>query len=227
MAASTRTRLLDQLPAIYRSGGPDDDLPALLRVFEELLFTGHEDAQVVLPGIERQLLAVPSLFAPLGLDDKAQGRSREAGPRTPERFVPWLAAWLAFAPHPLFEPERLRRIVAGIVPLHGRRGTRSYLEQLLRLCFEEIANVHVDEQDQTGLRVGRSKLGLDSLLAEERPFWFSVDIDVRGDGTAQAWSTGAMRFEQRVRAIIDFAKPAHTAYELRLHGGGADAVGPG
>lgn len=224
MAARAPTRLLDHLPAIYRSGDPGDDLPALLRVFEEFFFVGHRQAHIQVHGIERQLDAVPALFAPLGLDDDAHGPSHDAERRTPERFVPWLATWLSFAPHHLFEPERLRHIVAGIVPLYGKRGTRAYLEELLKLCFDEIAAVHVDEQAEAGLRIGSSTLGVDSLLAEERPFWFSVDIHLSRDGMAPAASTGAMRLEQRVRAIIDFAKPAHTAYELRVRRANADAA---
>jgi phage tail-like protein len=217
MNARPGNRLLALLPAIYRSDDAGDDLLPLLRVFEEFLFDGHVDAQIRTDGIERRLKAVPTLFAPHGLDgDNAGAQESEEG-RTPERFLPWLASWLAFTPRDLFEPERLRHVVAGIVPLYGRRGTRVYLEALLTLCFEEIAAVQIDEREQVGLRVGLSRLGVDSLLARERPFWFGVDIELRRDAMAAVRPTAAMRFEQQVRAVIDFAKPAHTAYELRMH----------
>lgn len=195
------TRLLDQLPAIYRGS---DDLRGLLAAFEELLFTGHRDAHTELSGIENELQRVPALFAPLGVAGAGSAR-------TPSRFLPWIASWLAFAPQRLFEPEQLRRVVAGIVPLYGRRGTRAYIEQLLKLCFDEIAAVRVDERDLTGLCLGRSRTGIDSLLAAQRPFWFSVDVQVRAHAAPPA------RLEQRLRAVIDFAKPAHTLYELRMH----------
>lgn len=195
-------RLLAHLPALYRSPEAGDDLRRLLGVFDELLFTGQRDAQV--PGIERELAGLPALFAPLGTEgDETR--------RTPARFLPWIASWLAFVPHGLFEAEALRRIVAGIVPLYGRRGTREYLERLLELCFDEIDAVRVDERDLGGLCLGRSRIGVDTLLAEERPFWFGVEVRMR-----RAPADGAARLEQRLRAVIDFAKPAHTAYELRL-----------
>lgn len=197
----TTTRLIDHLPAIYRGS---EDLRALLSVFDELLFTGHRDAPAQVPGIERELRRLPALFAPLGVGG-------DASPRTPARFLPWLAGWLAFTPHQLFQPEQLRRIVAGIVPLHGRRGTRVYMEQLLELCFDEVAQVRVDERGFSGLCLGRSRIGVDTWLAEEQPFRFSVDVRLRAGAPA------AERLEPRLRAVIEFAKPAHTIYDLRVH----------
>lgn len=223
MPAKPRTRLLDHLPAIYRDEDAGDALPALLQVMEQFFFVGHAEARV--PGIERQLEGVPALFAPFGSDDAAQPHADDADRRTPDRFLPWLATWMSFAPRDLFTAERLRHIVAGIVPLYGMRGTRAYLEALLKLCFEEISDVHIDEHEDVGLRVGIAKLGIDSLLAEKRPFWFSVDIGVDGNGPRSrgrpASAPGDVRFEDRVRAVIEFAKPAHTAYVLRLRPGSA------
>lgn len=198
----TTTQLIDHLPGLYRGS---DDLRALLSVFDELLFSGQPGAQAAMPGIEHELLGLPTLFAPLGSDDEDVSSSR-----TPTRFLPWLASWLAFAPHRVFEPEQLRRIVAGIVPLYGRRGTRAYLEQLLALCFDEVEHVLVGERLE-GLRLGHSRIGVDALLAEERAFWFSVDVQVH------AGTPAAPRLEQRLRAVIEFAKPAHTTYDLRVH----------
>jgi len=200
--ADTASRLIDHLPALYRSPDAGSELPRLLAVLDELLFSGQPDAPNDVPGIERAIDRLPALFAPLG--------EAGSGARTPDRFLPWIASWLAFTPHALFEPDRLRNIVAGIVPLHGRRGTRAYLEALLTLCFdEEIVAVQVDERDLSGLRLGHSRIGVDTLLAPERPFWFGVDV--------QLYHPPPPGIEQRLRAVIEFGKPAHTAYELRLH----------
>lgn len=221
MAAELPSRLLPQLPAIYREEGSDGDLARLLRPFEEMLFWGSGEASQRLPGVEGELGALPALFAPLG------GADANTPPAmTPERFLPWLATWLAFIPHALVEPERLRHVVAGIVPLYGKRGTRVYLERLVMLCFDEVEAVKIDEHENAGLSVGASRLGVDSLLAEDRPFWFRVDVDVRPVATSQGRPAAAARFERRLRAIIDFAKPAHTAYNLRVHTR-ADAVAAG
>jgi phage tail-like protein len=224
---ATSRRLLDLLPAIYREGEAGDgaaasDLPALLAVFDALFFDDRTaNAGARLPGIASRLDALPALFAPLGLEADPADPSDPADPddiaRTPARFLPWLASWLAFTPRELLEPWRLRRVVAGIVPLHGRRGTRAHLEALLALCFEEIAGVRIDERGQAGLRVGSSRLGTDSLLAEEQPFRFGVDVALRPGRAGAPAGAPPARLEQQVRAVIDFAKPAHTVYELRLH----------
>jgi phage tail-like protein len=203
------SRLLPHLPAIYRVDGQDGDLARLLRPFEELLFVapqGHDP----LPGVETALAGLPSLFRPFELGDDAR--------HTPDGFLPWLATWLAFVPHDALDPNGLRRVIAAIVPLYGQRGTRDYLRRILELCFgEQIRALEIDEHEHAGLRVGSSRLGTDSLLAEDRPFWFRVEIDVAlPTPPTQSPAAVAGRFERRLRAVIDFAKPAHTAYNLTV-----------
>lgn len=210
------TRMLDSLPAIYRTGGPSGSLQRLLGVFEEVLFASRtQDA----PGIEQQIETIPSFFSPLG-GPHTHGTDSADGihaTKTPDRFLSWLATWVAFTPHALFTPERLRTIVAGIAPLYGSRGTRSYLEQLLKLCFPEILEVEIDDDPISGFVIGQAKLGEDTLFGDERPFWFRVDIDASGGSFGPKAAESKNEFEQRVRTIIDFGKPAHTEYELRLN----------
>jgi phage tail-like protein len=202
-------RLLDKLPAVFRASDTSGDLRRLLDAFEAVLFGREDPAR---PGMEAAIDAIPRYFSPL----PAVPGSDQA---CPDRFLPWLAQWVAFSPHALFEPPQLRRIVAGIVPLYTRRGTRAYLERLLKLCFDEIEQVTIDEAPGTGLQLGSAKLGVDSLLGAGRPFWFRVDLGLHGGEFA---SGAPEAFEQRVRAIIDFAKPAHTAYELSFRPGGPE-----
>jgi phage tail-like protein len=202
-------RLLNSLPAIFRTTDTSGELQSLLGAFEDILFGAENQG---MPGIEQEIDAVPTYFAPLGKGIEGQGTAR-----TPDRFVSWLAEWVAFTPHALFTPEQLRKIVAGIVPLYGRRGTRMYLEQLIKLCFDEISVVEIDERPDFGMRVGYAKIGIDTLLGIERPFQFRVVIEVRTPQEATRHTqTSKTEFDYRIRAIIDFAKPAHTDYELRL-----------
>lgn len=135
---------------------------------------------------------------------------------TRDAFMPWLAArWVSFAPFAHFEPARLRRIVAGIVPLYARRGTPAYLKALLRLCFEEIADIDLQEHLSGGLRVGQARIGTTTQLGAVRPFTFGLGITLRP--RAEGWHEAALApLGASLRAVIDFAKPAHTCCELHL-----------
>jgi phage tail-like protein len=202
-------RLLDNLPAIYRTSDSTGNLRRLLGVFEEMLF--HSKGQEP-PGIEEQIEAIPGLFSPGG--DEVSGWPHVE--QAPDRFLPWLATWVAFTPHALFTPRQLRTIISRIAPLYGRRGTRTYLEQLLGICFPEISKIMIDDEAALGLVVGQARVGDDTLLGGERPFWFRVVIEAKEHEFQPENGESREGFEQRVREIIDFAKPAHTTYDLRM-----------
>ena len=209
--AEPADRMFESLPAVFRGRDETGDLGRLLAVLGSFFFTGRlTRGEQFLPGLEQRLDEIPALFAPL-----AEPQDELRVWRTPERFLPWLATWLAFTPHELFPRESLRRIVGGIVPLYGRRGTRDYLVRLLELCFgDEVAQIHVDDRPGTGFTIGRSALGVDTLLAVSRPFCFKVVVERHEATTEPPGSEAAEALQHRLRAVIDFAKPAHTVYEL-------------
>jgi phage tail-like protein len=210
--------MLDSLPAIYGNSDTRGHLQRLLGVFEEVLFYNNDPHA---PGIEQQIDSIPNFFSPLGYelvhDLAAQDEVKHEVKRTPERFLPWLATWVAFTPHALFSADQLRVIISGIAPLYSKRGTRDYLEQLLKLCFPEIHAVEIDDNPVPGFIIGQAKLGEDTLFGDERPFWFRVGIDAQRPNTGPNTIEREHEFQQRVRAIIDFAKPAHTNYELHVY----------
>lgn len=197
-------RLLDSLPALFRAADTSGDLHRLLNAFGAILFGGDDPAR---PGIERAIDAIPHLCTPLSPDPA------DSDLQCGDPFLPWLAGWVAFSPHAMFAPAPLRRIVAGIVPLYSRRGTRAYLERLLTLGFDEIAGVAIDEAPAAGLRVGHARIGEDSRLGTDSPFTFHVDVTLVA---GQPLPRTGTPLERRIRAMIDFARPAHTVYRLRF-----------
>lgn len=213
--AVSSTRLLDALPAVWRTpDGPlggeagSADLQSLLSAFETLLLGPSGAAHPV--GYEQRIAALPALLAPQAAADGQAGEPTY-GDTTRAAFLPWLAArWVAFAPWDRIEPHRLARVVAGIVPLYGRRGTRGHLIALLQLCFDEIAELRVHEHDGGGLRVGQARLGSTSVLGGSRAFWFRVELVLAAPAAAR------QALEPQIRAVIDFAKPAHVAYALDI-----------
>jgi len=198
-------RMFSSLPAVFRSRDATGDLKRLLDVLAAFFLTGDH----FWPGLEQRLDDIPALFSPMA----APHDEFRIGP-TPDRFLPWLAAWLSFTPYSLFAPEALRRILTGIVPLYKLRGTRHYLVQLLELCFgDELARIHVDDRPSVGFTIGQSDLGVDTRLAVSRPFFFKVVVE---RPTQAMGADVAEALQHRLRAVIDFAKPAHTIYELEM-----------
>ena len=214
--ADVADRMFAHLPRVFRNRDETGDLARLLEVLQGVLFTGTTLADRHLPGLEQYIEEIPTLFSPLGMQ-------QDGGKvwRTPDRYLHWLAAWLSFTPHTLFPAESLRRIVAGIVPLYGFRGTKDYLVRLLELCFgQEVAHIHVDDRPRVGFTVGGSQLGVDTRLAVSRPFCFRVTIERRSAGADPTALHESEAMIRRLRSVIEFAKPAHTAYELEIRSHG-------
>ena len=217
-------RLIGALPAIYRATDDAGKLRALLAAFERVLLSNVDENA---PAIADEIDAIPSLFAPLGVEPSAQwptanGPARIQNDRraaAPERFLPWLAQWVAFTPYRYFSGDELRRIVAGIVPLYARRGTREYLEKLLALCFGDIGEATIDENPVHGFVIGLARVGVDTVLAVSEPFRFRVEIRLRAREEPGAHES-RRDLEERVRAVVEFARPAHTEYELVLASSG-------
>jgi phage tail-like protein len=201
--------MLGLLPAVFAQND-EGALSKLLDVLGDLFFDGSGSSEEIdsgesFPGLERQMRAIPGLFLPLQ-DDGSDATV------TPDRFLPWLAAWLSFSPHEHLDRKALRRVLANIVPLNGRRGTRYYLERLLDLAFGDLlATVAIDDTPQRGFTIGTSVLGRDTRLARGLSFFFQVTVQVR-EGVA-----ASSELERRLRAVIDYAKPAHTRYELNIN----------
>jgi hypothetical protein len=211
-------RLLALLPAIYAqadrvSSGGSADLQRLLAAFETVLFGPHADDRA--PGFEQRIALLPALLAP--------GAGHAAAPIEPAvraAFAHWLAArWVGFTPHAHFDPATLERIVAGIVPMYGRRGTAGFLVGLLHLAFDEIAHVHVHERAGGGLRLGEAIVGASTRLVRPRDFCFAVRIALH-PRPADRDASPLAALAARVRAVVDFAKPAHTRYDLEIDAGG-------
>lgn len=215
MNTSRAQWMLSLLPAVFAESDAQSDgtLTRLLEVLGAVFFDGNEDphkpnTKVTLPGLERQIRTVPGVFLPHG--DPIDTRPGNVG-HTPNHLLPWLAEWLSFAPHEYLDPPALRRVLANIVPLNGLRGTRGYLERLLELAFAtQLSDIAVDDRPQQGFRIGSSEVGRNTRLASGLPYFFSVTVRLRA-GVSKA------DLRPRLCAVIDYARPAHTSYELIIN----------
>ncbi len=201
--------LLTHLPALYRSER-NPDLHAFLSVLEAVLFEDTPDKTLddlyedlrnkneknkPPPGIEAWITRIPELFSP---------------ERTREDFLPWLAEWVALSHTEQLPNERLRSLLADIVPLYAKRGTRLYLARLLDYFIQDGLEVLIDDQRQPGCQLGYSTLGTESRLEAENPYWFGLKL--RYQKPLSKHRRGSL--EQTVRAVTDLAKPAHTVYDI-------------
>lgn len=206
--------LLQHLPGIYHSS---ETLRSLLAAFEAVLFRSEGSVGPEIEGLETKIAKVPTLFAPCGRPDQ---RPDDAF-RTPKEFLPWLAQWVALAHGRGLPEDRLRNLIARSVPLYAQRGTKAYVEELLKLFLAGVVSVSVNDQETTPVVVGLSRVGVDSWLGGDRPFWFRVvmcvDVEVTPGEDLNRPGPG---LESSARSVIELAKPAYTTYELEWRLGG-------
>jgi phage tail-like protein len=217
-------RLLEYLPAVYH-GLDDTDLqpsdqeysgrpPFLnyfLLAFEDLLL-GRKDHPAG-KGAPKSSRGRDQESSFESLEDEIHDLHRIFEPeRTPARFLEWLAGWGALSLEASLSLEKKRRLVARIIPLYRIRGTKAYVEELLRLHLEAEATIAVEDEERPHLQVGRqSTIGQDCYLGGGGPHWFRVRLAFP--------ETDWRRVEpqcQLARRVIDLAKPAHTLYELSV-----------
>jgi phage tail-like protein len=134
---------------------------------------------------------------------------------TPKELLPWLAQWVALSHLSGLTETRQRQLLAAIVPLYAQRGTKRYLQRLLDFFKPEHATVSIDDQELGGFVVGAAKIGLSSWLERDRPFWFTVRVHMPlAAGDPEELREQRPQWDERLRRVIDLAKPAHTLYEL-------------
>ena len=146
----------------YTEPGIGSHLQRLLGVFEEVLFRSDgPDCQAS----SNRSMPFPASFhhRESSRDMALQNKARLRGRRT--RCLPVARHLGAFTPHAPFPPENSSESSFPVShPLYSKRGTRDYLEQLLKLCFPEIHEVEIDDNPVPGFIIGQAKVGKDTLI---------------------------------------------------------------
>lgn len=186
-------RMLRSLPAIYQGS---DLLRNLVGVLEALLL-GVGKGQ----GLAEKIDALPRMISPLEAEDE---------------FLPWLSQWVALGSVQAFDEAQQRALIANVIPLYATRGTKRHIESMLEYFLPKDIKVDLDDRPRPDFTVGRSKLGLTSWLGGDRPFSFIVRVRSRiaGHGPVST-PKRPEEYEQRIRSVLDLAKPAHTRYQLQ------------
>jgi phage tail-like protein len=200
-SGQTKHRLIDLLPSIYQEPGPPgqpNSLPRFLNSFERILWGAPEqgrdrDNSRIADGLAGKIARLNEILDPW---------------QTPEEFLPWLAAWTALTLRSSLCLERKRALIANMIPLYRIRGTRKYLEELLRLCVD--APTAIEEEDIPPLQVGvHSTLGVDSYIGGGAPHFFRVKMIATQLSALEMEEQRQLAYE-----VVELAKPAHTGYEF-------------
>ena len=197
------SKYLWYLPSIYQAKGDTPTFLGLfLKSFEKIL-SGIDDGVNVyingqtVEGIEEILDKIHDKFDPEVTD---------------EDFLPWLAGWVALSlkKRESWDDSRKRELIAKIVPLYQKRGTKEGLEEYLKIYLgEEAQKVRIiDELNPFQIGVN-SRVGVDTRIDGLPLYYFIVEISFSTTDLQKQ-----MEMVTYIREIIDFEKPAHTCYQI-------------
>lgn len=135
-------------------------------------------------------------------------------------YLDWLGSWLAFTASPEWSVDRRRSVLAALMPLYRKRGTRDGLEGLLRLFISPDISVIsvIDLVDAPPLCLGENSTLADAysegdgVLDGTRPFSFAVDLPLP---TYDFESVPTRALIASVRTLVDAEKPLQTRYVVR------------
>lgn len=204
--ATRSSRLIDYLPAIYQE---DWFLKQFLLGFEKILLGINDEQEQELKGLEEEIADIAVLFDP-------QETRRE--------FLPWLSSWTAFSfsfRADLTEQQQ-RKFIAKIIPLYRDRGTKKYVEELLKIfTIVDEPNIKIEEPAEWEFQIGDcSIVGKNTYIGGAPPHFFKVTLILEDllEQQKQPNSSGApIRLKKQLeiaKALIELAKPAHTYYQL-------------
>ncbi|MFN2549360.1 MAG: phage tail protein [Myxococcales bacterium] len=177
---------INYLPGIYQDA--DEENADFLQRF--LLITAH-----LTSGIEENLEFVHELFDPR---------------ITNEKWLPWLASWLAMPLLEGWDEDKRREIIQRTPELYRLRGTAAGLKLALRLFADVKAEIHEGEWPYPGLVVGKSStIGVDTTLSP--PVFISQCFTVELPDKETEISRERLR---TVQALVETEKPAHAHYAL-------------
>jgi phage tail-like protein len=205
MTTSAPGTLQDYLPAIYQD---NPFLGQFLSAFAEILLGNDRTQNSAQKGLEQTIDQMADIFNPIKL---AAG---EVFPQNNEKnleFLTWLSDWTAFSLRADLNLTQQGEFIANILPLYRRRGTKTNLQQLLKIFM--LAEPTIEETSNLALQIGKqSTIGKDTFVGGEAPHFFRVTVVL--PETLQQDLKGLARQLEIASALIELEKPAHTHYQL-------------
>ena len=135
----------------------------------------------------------------------------------PESMLPFLAKWVGWEMSDRWSTKQQRRLIRHATTLYRWHGTRHGLRFYLHLCTglpldEELPetekHISIQEIHSTGLVLGKTIMGVDSMLGGGKKYHFAVRLRVDEPNLDVD--------EKMVREIIERERPAFSSYELDI-----------
>ncbi|MDE7435151.1 MAG: hypothetical protein K2N01_04960 [Lachnospiraceae bacterium] len=170
---------LSYLPAIYQTGGEEDFLERFLGMFEAVY---------------------------QNINEKIADSARQLEPMSAEpEFLYWMAKWVGISNAHLWQVEKLRLLLQGIVRKNLIRGTREYMEYMIgiftgeRPFFVEYGDIEQYKGNENAYR---------SLRQSYVHGPYDVSVLVREQAVP------SMREQYALKKVIEDMKPAHIRMQL-------------
>lgn len=177
---------IQYLPGIYQDA--DEENADFLQRF--LLINQH-----LTSGVEEKLEFVHELFDPR---------------LTAEKYLPWLASWLAMPLLEGWDEEKRREIIQRVPEIYRLRGTAAGLKLALRLFADVKAEIQEGVWPYPGMVIGKTAtIGKDTTLSP--PVFISQCFTVKLPDKKTEISRERLR---TVHALVETEKPAHAHYAV-------------
>ena len=181
----SRKSLLHHLPQVYQKG--DRTGGHLMRQF--LWIFDH-----IYAALQRRIDSIPTCFDPL---------------EAPPAFLQWLASWVALAIDQDWPEPKKRKLIQQAIDIYGLRGTVRGLKLFLSIFTGVEPRLLENQWPYEGFRIGRVRIGLDSIVLPPVELAHSFIVEVPAEFTDASDETIL-----KIHDIIRMEMPAHCAYYL-------------
>ena len=220
LPAAFESYLISEAEVIEKNGTPlcTENTRVLVRLQSELMRYLPEIFQQD-EFLGRFLMLFESFWKPIE-NQIRQGSLYYSPGLTPEEFLPWLGTWVGIYWDEFLPAERQRLLLLKAVTLFQKRGTKSSLEEYLRIYTD--GDLEIIEHRANNLALGKNtRLGNWVALGKSNyPHTFTVKLKIRRDKFDYPSDKDPKKIEEYLKknleALIKAQKPAHTAYTLQL-----------
>jgi phage tail-like protein len=142
---------------------------------------------------------------------------------TPAEFLPWLASWLSLVLDESWPEEKQRQLIRSAIFLYRKRGTKRGLEEFLTIysgAKPDIVEYRAydfrlgsEARLGPGIALGKGNVAHTFTVTLRLP---SIAVPLGEKEDKEVQKELARQRRQKIEAIIEAEKPAHTSYTLHL-----------